>query len=138
MPQDRSLVQLSIDLGQAYAETGAVDASDRVMQRAIDLAAAEGDELLIARAKMAQGMFSFWGNPTNEFALQVEQEALVWAPRFEEAGDVAGAAIAWAAVGSFAWTRCHADDAATARLDAPLGALSPLSARRLRPRSLAR
>jgi tetratricopeptide (TPR) repeat protein len=114
LPQDSSLVQLYIDLGQAYAETARLDESNRVTQHAIDLAAAEGDELLTSRAKMAQGMFAFWGDPSKEFALQIEQDALMWAPRFDEAGDIAGAAIAWAVVGSFAWTRCHAEDAATA------------------------
>jgi class 3 adenylate cyclase/tetratricopeptide (TPR) repeat protein len=114
LPQDSSLVHLYIDLGQAYAETARLDESALVMQRAIELAAAGGDELVTARAKMAQGMFAFWGDPTTEFALQIEQDALMWAPRFDEVGDVAGAAIAWAVVGSFAWSRCRATDASTA------------------------
>ena len=112
--QDVSLVPLYIDLGQAYAETGDLDTSDRSLQRAVDLSAAGGDELLTARAKMAQGVFAFWGSPSNEFVLEIEREAIAWAPRFEEAGDIAGAALAWAAVGGFAWMRCLADEAATA------------------------
>ncbi len=114
LPHDVSLFPLYIDLGQAYAETGELGASERSTQHAVDLAAAGGDELLTARAKMAQGMFAFWGNPSNEFVLEVERAALAWAPRFEDAGDVAGAALAWGAVGGFAWMRCHADDAAAA------------------------
>jgi len=114
LPQDRSVIQLYTDLGQAYAESAALDESDRVMERAVDLATAGGDELVIARTRMAQGMLAFWGNPPIELALEIEREASVWAPRFDAAGDVAGAAIAWAAVGSFAWSRCHAEDAANA------------------------
>jgi class 3 adenylate cyclase/tetratricopeptide (TPR) repeat protein len=113
-PQDSSLIQLYTDLGQAYAETARLDESDRVMERAAALALADGDELLIARTEMAQGLIAFWGDPTTEAALQIEQDALTWAPRFDAAGDLAGAAIAWAAVGSFAWSRCHAEEAATA------------------------
>jgi len=114
LPHDVSLISLYIDLGQAYGETGDLGSSEQVMQRAVDLAAADGDELLAARTKMAQGMLAFWGEPTAEFVLGIERDALEWAPRFDAAGDVAGAALAWAAVGDFAWMRCHADDAATA------------------------
>jgi tetratricopeptide (TPR) repeat protein len=114
LPHDVSLISLYIDLGQAYGETGDLGSSEQVMQRAVGLAAADGDELLVARTKMAQGMLAFWGEPTAEFVLGIERDALEWAPRFDAAGDVAGAALAWAAVGDFAWMRCHADDAATA------------------------
>jgi class 3 adenylate cyclase/tetratricopeptide (TPR) repeat protein len=114
LPQDGSLVQLYIDLGQAYGETADIDESDRALQRAVDLAAASGDEFLTARAKTAQGMFAFWGNQTEEFTLRAEQEALAWAPRFDDVGDIAGAAIAWATIGNFAWSRCRADEAARA------------------------
>jgi class 3 adenylate cyclase/tetratricopeptide (TPR) repeat protein len=114
LPQDASLIQLYTDLGQAHAEGAALEESDRVMERAVDLATATDDELLIARTKMAQGMLAFWGHPTTEFALEIEREASMWAPRFDAVGDVAGGAVAWAAVGSFAWSRCHAEDAANA------------------------
>src|SRR5204862_7020289 len=113
-PQDPSLIELLMELGMAYSETSDLTTSERVMERCVQVAEAYGDELLTARARVTQGMFSFWGHPTDEYAGHVEREAEAWLRRFDDAGDVAGVAMASATIGNLAWGRCRARDAAGA------------------------
>jgi len=99
-------VELLADLGEALRETGDFERAEEVLEEVIQRAAADGDQVLEARANVIRLRLRLLTDPQVTEEIVREAEPLV--KTFEEAGDDRLLAKAWEFLAWAPWFRCRA------------------------------
>ncbi len=113
-PEASELVSLYSDLAQAQAERGELDDAYVSVERAVGVAQARRNDVAAARARTHGNLLFLWGHRSPDEVRTIEGEARASLPLFEAADDPAGAAFAWANIGTVLWSRCRAGEARAA------------------------
>ncbi|HET6641768.1 MAG TPA: BTAD domain-containing putative transcriptional regulator, partial [Gaiellaceae bacterium] len=99
-------VELLADLGEALRETGDFERAEEVLEEVIQRAAADGDQVLEARANVIRLRLRLLTDP--QLTKDVVREAEPLVKTFEEAGDDRLLAKAWELLAWAPWFRCRA------------------------------
>ena len=107
-PEDPERVPALSDLAIALMESGELERSDAILERAVSSAEEAGDDLVAARARVVRIYLSFWGKGRASSSDEIEERVRSELAIFERAGDELGEAWAWSILGSISWGQCRA------------------------------